>query len=152
MTTIPSPEIGLKRRSIQISSWVLALLQWGGLAAALAGLGLFVALNLDYAQARFPGSQPVGAAQFGLGSVSSGRLSETQTYRTPADLATVTHWYQGRLGAETPADDTVNARAGCSTVMSTQQWAFIRRAFEATLCSRSSGTSMYVHQTVTLWR
>ncbi len=152
MNTVHSPEIGLKRTPIQISPWIFAILHWGGLAAALAGLGLFVAMNLDYAQARFPGSQPVGAAQFGLRSVSSGRISETSTYRTGADLATVRRWYQGRFGAESPTDDTLNVRTGCSTLMKTQQWTVIRRAFEATLCAQPSGTSVYVHQTLTLWR
>ena len=132
--------------------WALATLVSSGLAVVLASLGLLVTTNVSYTRARFPGLQPVGESHFALLSALTGRVSESGTYRTPANLATVQDWYEGRFGAESPADDTVNVRAGCSTVMKSEQWIFFRRTFQATLCSRPPGTSVYLYQTVYLSR
>ena len=77
MQTLHSPEIGLKRAPIQISPRTLAILRWSGLAVALAGLGLLVAMNMSYARARYPGSRTTGQAHSARLSVFSGRLSET---------------------------------------------------------------------------
>ncbi len=120
------------------------------LAISLAGLGLFVGMNLDYARARFPGLRPVGEERFSLLTIYEGHVSATGAYWTGADLAIVWGWYRDRFQVETPAGDADNARAGCLSAVKTQQWAFIRRTFQATLCSRPpGGTSIFLYQT---WR
>ena len=128
----------------------VATLGSAGLAVLLAGVGLLIAVNMDHALARFPGSQRVRQARFDLLSVYNGRMSETITYQTNADLDNVGRWYRERFGAQTPTDDTVNSRSQCLTLVKTRQWMFVHGAFQATLCSSPPGTSVFEYQTVYL--
>ncbi len=76
----------------------------GGLAVVLASLGFLVILNLDYALARFPGSQPAGEMQVEMLHLWSGHVSQAASYQTGAPLTTVWGWYRDTLQAETPPE------------------------------------------------
>ena len=124
----------------------------GGLALALASLGILGATGLGYVWALFPGAHPAGEVRFDLISALDGRISQSGNYWTSADRRYVSRWYSGVLGLETPPDDIANTREGCLTAVGTQRLAFVRRSIQTTLCARPSGTSIFVYQTVYLRR
>ena len=131
---------------------IVATFGSGALAVLLASQGLSVSMNMAQARARFPGSRPVGEAHVGLLTIHKGHVSEIGTYSTRADLTSVWRWYDQHFEVELPVDDTINEREGCLTVLATQAWAIIRRVIQATLCSQSFGTSIFIYQTVYVWR
>ncbi len=122
----------------------------GSLVGILAGIGLLVAMNLDYALARYPGSQYVGDKQFDLLYVHDGYAGEVSLYRTGDDVATVWDWYRSYLGFQPQNAGGLNTRTGCVTLGQTRQRAWVRRAITVTLCPTSHGTSLYISQALDL--
>lgn len=140
-----------------------ATLGSGALAAALVGIGLFVAMRLDHVLVRYPGSQYVGNKQFELVSVYNGHVHGAGIYRTGDDLTTVWRWYRVRFDLE-PHNNSpsyrvrfdpelqekngINLRTQCVTLAKSQQRLLIRHAVHVTLCPRSYETLIYVGQSL----
>src|SRR5262245_57653439 len=88
-----------------------------GLFVILAGIGLLIAMNMDYALARYPGSRSVGEARFDLSAIGDGQVGEASAYRTSDDLTTVWRWYRSRFYLEPRKRDEISAWPPCATMV-----------------------------------
>ncbi len=131
---------------------ILALSTFGAsalVAAALAGVGLFVGMNLDYTLARYPGATQAGEARVNLRSVPLGYFNQNDAYQTGDDVQSVWRWYTEHLNVEPAIGMPVQ---GQCMALAANQRLLIRRTVQVSLCSVSHRTLIFVNQAVSLGR
>ena len=122
------------------------------LAVLLASTGLSLAMNLDYALARYPTATSAGSEHLNLLSAPVGYISQQGVYQTRDDVMSVWRWYGRHLDVEPAAG--MGAEGPCVTLTRATQHLFIRRTIGVLLCAfgATHRTLVSVSQAVYLQR
>lgn len=128
--------------------WIMFMLSTGGLVFVSASMGLLLMLNHDYDPARYPGSTRIGGGRPKFTSLYKGYVSQDGAYRTTADSLTVWRWYADRFNLD--PFGVVNAMENCISLAKAEYRILTRHLIGVTICSRPSGTVIFINRTVSL--